>query len=127
VSALDLRDTYGRFTLTRAEPRFDDWVASHRRRSWHCYVYGETPARVAVATRGGESDEHSYAIEVAAESESGFRDWRRANLTEGGFSRNAREPVYYHGCIYRTPLGHMNKRIIFVSDADYDTHVVSRP
>jgi hypothetical protein len=127
VSALDIRDTFGHFTVLRVEPRFDDWVAAHRRRSWHCYVYGETPDRVALATRGGESDEHSYTIEVAAESQSGFRDWRQANLTEGGLSRNARELIYYHGCIYRNPLGNMTKRVMFVGDPDYDSHVVSRP
>jgi hypothetical protein len=127
VSALDLRDTYGHFALARTEPRFDSWV-DHRRRgrhAWHCYVYGEAPDRVAVATRGGENDEHSYQLEAAAESDSGFRNWRGSNLTTGGFS-SSHNVIYYHACFHRTPIGG-SKRIIFVGDPDYESHVVSRP
>jgi hypothetical protein len=124
VSALDLRDTYGNFSLPRAESNFDAWLRSHSdsgRNPWHTYVYGEGINRVGIATRGGaDSDEHSYTTAVAAASEAGFRDWRRVQVTEGGFGT-----VYYHGCFRRTPMAG-TKRIIFVGDSEYETHIVTR-
>ncbi len=118
VSAPNVRDSYGHFTVSGPERNFDAWVSRHLSGRWHTFTYGRTPDRVAVATRGGEDDEHRYSTEVAAESASGFATWRAQQLTSGNFGR-----VLYHGGFNRVPLAG-SKRLMMVGDSDYAGHIV---
>lgn len=116
VSAPDRRDTYGELRIGAPESDLDRWVREHG--NGHMYVDGTAPDRVAIQTVGGASEEHSYAVAIAAESRIGLDAWAaRTQISGTGATR------LYHGqfSTYGAPG---SPRIAFSGTQDYANHIV---
>jgi len=117
LSAPDLRDTYG--TIRHGSPtvNMNQWITQHSP-GHHMYVYGTAPNRIAIATSGGEDDDHTYTVDFAYENPTALANWTAQYLgshRSGAFA--------YHGQ-WRTHPRANKPQIVFVGDPDYNEHIV---
>ena len=110
-----MRDTYGQIRSGAPEANLAGWNARHP--GWHVFTDGTAPNQVAIATRGGDAEEHAYQIEFAPQSSQALQDWGTRHL--GGPVSGA---FYYHG-MWRTNPAPGEPRINFVGDAAYLEHL----
>jgi hypothetical protein len=72
---------------------------------------------VGIATRGGETDEHSYSIEVAAQTAIALQSWGTRHL-----GRPVTGSFFYHG-MWRTGAAPGSPKILFIGDEAYAEHL----
>ncbi len=116
VSAPDRRDTYGILSPGAPESDFDRWLGEHA--DGHIYVEGAAPDRVAIQTIGGGSDDHNYAVAIAAESDAAFGAWAARN----GVVRTGGAWLYHGQFCTQGVVG--QPRIVFCATPDYARHLV---
>jgi hypothetical protein len=114
LSGPTLRDTYGAVpppVISEMAP----WLAAHA--TWETFVDGPPGSQVGVATRGGDTDEHSYDIEVAARTPAALESWGARHL-----GRAVTGAFFYHG-MWRTFAQPGAPKILFVGDQAYAEHL----
>jgi hypothetical protein len=72
---------------------------------------------VAIATNGGQSEEHSYQLAFAPQTQQGLQDWGTRHLN-GAISGS----FFYHG-MWETSASPGSPRIHFIGDGDYAGHL----
>lgn len=110
LSGPTLRDTYG-VVPPRTVSNLTRWLAAHSR--WQTFVEGTEGSQVAVATRGGQTEEHSYSIELAAQTAAALESWGTRHLGGAVSGR-----FFYHG-MFRTYAESGSARILWIKDAAY--------
>jgi hypothetical protein len=110
-----LRDTYGQIDPGPPVTNLTTWSAHHN--GWHIFLDGPSGNQIAVATHGGQTEEHSYQIAFAYQTTQRLADWgtRHLNSAVSG-------PFYYHG-MWLTSASPGSPRIYFVGDSDYVGHL----
>ena len=117
VSAPDLRDTYGTIRPGTPTANMNQWIAGHSH-PHRVFVYNSAPNRVAIATTGGQDDDHTYSLDFAYESAQALGSWTTRYL--GGPSAAS---FPYHGQWLTYP-GPGEPQILFVGDPRYNAHIV---
>ena len=84
---------------------------------WDTFLDGAPGSQVGVATRGGASDEHSYDIEVAAQTATALQSWGPRHL-----GRQLSGRSFYHG-MWRTNAPPGSPKILFIGDPAYTEHL----
>jgi hypothetical protein len=118
LSGPTLRDTYG-VIPPRTIADVPRWLGTHSTR-WHTFLDGAQGSQVGIATRGGESEEHSYDIELAGQTALALQSWGTRHL-----GRPVTGSFFYHG-MWRTSAAPGSPRILFIGDEAYTEllHVV---
>jgi hypothetical protein len=115
LSGPRMRDTYGAIDPGAPMADLTRWSSQHNH--WHIFYDGSTGNQVALATTGGQSEEHSYQIALAYQTTQGLQDWGTRHL-RGAVSGS----FFYHG-MWETSAAPGSPRIHFVGDADYASHL----
>lgn len=114
LSGPTLRDTYG-VILPPTIAEMTPWLGAHT--GWDTFLDGAPGSQVGIATRGGGSDEHSYSIEVAAQTAAALQSWGTRHL-----GRPVTGRFFYHG-IWRTIAAPGSPKILFIGDEAYTEHL----
>ena len=110
LSGPTLRDTYG-VIPPQTIADLTQWIGRHS--AWHTFLDGAAGSQVSIATRGGESEEHSYSIEVAGQTAAALQSWGTRHL-----GRPVTGSFFYHG-MWLTSAAPGSPRIFFIGDAEY--------
>ncbi len=116
LSGPTLRDTYGAVT-PEIVSELAPWLGRHP--GWHTFQESFPGGQVAIATHGGETDEHAYTINVAAQSPAALAEWGTVHL-----GRAPGGSLFYHG-MWQTSASPGSPRIHFVRDAAYASHLTT--
>ena len=115
LSGPRMRDTYGDINPGAPLPDLTRWSAQHHH--WHIFYDGPAGNQVALATNGGQTEEHSYQIALAYQATQGLQDWGTRHLR-----RSVSGPFFYHG-MWETSAAPGSPRIHFIGDSDYTSHL----
>jgi hypothetical protein len=115
LSGPTLRDTYG-VIPPRTIADVPQWLGTHST-GWHTFLDGAQGSQVGIATRGGESEEHSYDIELAGQTAAALQSWGTRHL-----GRPVTGSFFYHG-MWRTSAAPGSPRILFIGDEAYTEHL----